>query len=160
MNDIYGKKSKNKSHKQKTFKMPKPSSNVKANNKWTVMVVILSFFLSIAFSAVTSVLMNEMSIIWAFVILFAIIAINVGADIIGTSVMNAEESPFHSLARRRVSGAKQSISIMRQAPQISNLCCDVIDVYKRQSLSCSFNNTKLAASDGAGASSSGIKSPR
>ena len=40
MNDMYGKKSKNKSHKQKTFKMPKPSSNVKANNKWTVMVVI------------------------------------------------------------------------------------------------------------------------
>ena len=126
MNNIYEKKSKNKSHKQKSFKMPKPSSNVKANNKWTVMVVILSFFLSIAFSAVTSSLMNEMSIIWAFVILFAIIAINVGADIIGTSVMNAEESPFHSLARRRVSGAKQSISIMRQAPQISNLCCDVI----------------------------------
>lgn len=112
--------------KQKKFKLPKSGANVKSNNKWTVTVVILSFILSLVFSAVTSTLMNEMSIVLAFVVLFIIIAINVGADIVGTAVMNAEEPPFHSLARRRVRGAKQSIAIIRFAPQISNLCCDVI----------------------------------
>lgn len=111
---------------KKKFKMPKPSSNVSVSNKWTVFVVALSFALSFVFSAVTSVLMSEMSIVWAFIILFIIIVINITFDVIGTAVISAEEYPFHSLAARRVRGAKQMISIIRHAPQVSNLCCDVI----------------------------------
>lgn len=112
--------------KRKKFKVPRPSSNVAVSNKWTVFVVILSFVLSVVFSAVTSVLMAEMSIVWAFIILFVIIGINITFDIIGTAVMSAEEYPFHSLAARRVRGAKETIKIIRHAPQVSNLCCDVI----------------------------------
>lgn len=111
---------------KKKFKMPKPSSNVSVSHKWTVFVVALSFTLSVMFSAVTSVLMASMSIVWAFIVLFAIIGINILFDIIGTSVMSAEEYPFHSLAARKVSGAKETIKIIRHAPQVSNLCCDVI----------------------------------
>ena len=106
--------------------MPKPSNSAKLNNKWTVFVVIVSFALSVAFSFVTATLMSGMGIVLAFIVLFIIIFINVFFDIIGTAVMNAEEVPLHSLARRRVSGAAESIEIIRQAPQISNLCCDVI----------------------------------
>lgn len=116
------KKYKNK----KSFKMPKPGNSAKASNKWTVIVVILSFVLSVVFSAVTSTVLSGIGIIFAFVVLFIIIGINVLFDIIGTAVMNAEEPPLHSLARRRVFGASEGIKIIRQAPQISNLCCDVI----------------------------------
>jgi hypothetical protein len=111
---------------KKSFRMPRPSNNVKVNNKWTVFVVILSFFLSVVFSAVTSALMQDIGIVFAFIVLFIIIGINVAADVIGTAVMNAEEAPLHSLARRRIAGASEGIAIIRQAPQISNLCCDVI----------------------------------
>lgn len=111
---------------KKKFKMPKPSQNVSVSHKWTIAVVAMSFALSVVFSAVTSVLMESMSILWAFVILFAIIGINILFDIIGTAVMSAEEYPFHSLASRRVRGAAEAIKIIRHAPQVSNLCCDVI----------------------------------
>ena len=116
------KKYKNK----KSFRMPKPGNSAKASNKWTVTVVILSFVLSVVFSAVTSTVLQGIGIIFAFIVLFVIVGINVLFDIIGTAVMNAEEPPFHSLARRRVFGAAEGIRIIRQAPQISNLCCDVI----------------------------------
>lgn len=111
---------------KKKFKMPRPASNVSVSHKWTVFVVILSFALSVTFSAVTSVLMAKMSIVWAFIILFAIIGINILFDIIGTAVMSAEEYPFHSLAARKIRGAGETIKIIRHAPQVSNLCCDVI----------------------------------
>ena len=106
--------------------MPAPGNSAKANNKWTVIVVIVSFVLSIVFSAVTSTVLSGIGIVFAFIVLFIIIGINVLFDIIGTAVMNAEEAPFHSLARRRVFGAAEGIKIIRNAPQISNLCCDVI----------------------------------
>lgn len=112
--------------KNKKFKMPKPSLNVSVSHKWTFAVVIISFVLSVVFSAVTSALMAELSILWAFVILFIIIGINILFDVIGTAVISAEEYPFHSLAARKVRGAGSAIKIIRHAPQVSNLCCDVI----------------------------------
>ena len=114
------------SNTKKNFKVPKPDTNVSTSSKWTVFVVFLSFVLSVIFSLVTSVAMENMSIVAAFTILFLIVGTNVLFDIIGTAVMAAEELPFHSLAARRVKGAKESISLIRHAPQNSNLCCDVI----------------------------------
>lgn len=111
---------------KKSFRMPKPATHAKVNHKWTILVVIISFLLSVAFSAITSTIMRDLGITVAFIVLFAIIGINVFFDIVGTAVQTAEEAPLHSLARRRVKGAAESISIIRQAPQISNLCCDVI----------------------------------
>lgn len=112
--------------RKKKFKVPKPDSNVSVSNKWTAFVLVISFILSVVFSAVTSTVMERMSILWTFVILFLIIGINILFDFIGTSVVSAEESPFHSLSARKVRGAADSISIIRHAPQVSNMCCDII----------------------------------
>lgn len=111
---------------KKSFKLPKPNANVSSSGKWTVFVVFLSFILSVVFSLVTSVVMDRIRVTVAFIVLFLIICINVLFDIIGTAVMSAEEAPFHSLSARKVRGAKQSIRLIRSAPQIANLCCDVI----------------------------------
>lgn len=111
---------------KKKFKVPRPNTNVSVTHSWTVIVTVLSFVLSVLFSVVTSVMMENMSLAWTFAILFAIIAVNILFDLIGTAVMNAEEPPFHSLSSRRVKGAAESISIIRHAPQITSLCCDVI----------------------------------
>ena len=111
---------------RKKFRMPRPANNANVTPKWTVTVLISSFIISLAFSAVTSIAMADLNIVWAFLILFLIIGINVLFDIVGTSVLAAEEYPFHSLAARKVRGAGSAIKIIRHAPQVSNLCCDVI----------------------------------
>ena len=111
---------------RKKFKVPHPANNANVTPKWTVIVLISSFVISLVFSAVTSVAMADLGIIWAFLVLFVIIGINVLFDIIGTSVLSAEEYPFHSLAARKVPGAKQSIRVIRLAPQVASICCDII----------------------------------
>lgn len=117
---------KSDTHGRKKFKVPKPDSNVSTSHKWTVIVIIMSFVLSVVFSAVTSIAMESLSIFFAFVVLFMIIAINILFDMVGTAVQSAEEKPFHSLSSRKVAGAKESIIIIRHAPQLANMCCDVI----------------------------------
>lgn len=112
--------------KRKKFKVPRPDTNASSSNKWTVFVIALSFAMSVIFSLITSVAMKSLSIFFAFVILLLIIAVNILFDMIGTAVLAAGETPFHSLAARRVGGARESISIIRHAPQLANLCCDVI----------------------------------
>lgn len=82
--------------------------------------------MSVLFSLITSAAMESLSIFFAFVILLAIIAVNILFDMIGTAVLAAEEKPFHSLAARKVGGARESVSVIRHAPQLANLCCDVI----------------------------------
>lgn len=112
--------------KRKNFKVPPPDINVSISHKWTVTVLILSFVLSVFFSFITSTLMESLTIFFAFLLLLVIIAINIFFDMIGTAVQSAEEEPFHSLAARRAKGAKESISVIRHAPQLANMCCDVI----------------------------------
>ena len=112
--------------KRKKFSVPRPKINVAVSHKWTVIVLILSFSLSVFFSFVTSAAMNSLTIAFAFALLLVIIAVNILFDMIGTAVQSAEEKPFHSLAARKVKGAKESIAVIRHAPQLANMCCDVI----------------------------------
>ena len=116
---------KSDSHRRKKFKVPKPDSNVSTSHKWTIFVIFLSFVLSLVFSLITSVAMQR-SIYFLHYSFVRIIAINILFDMIGTAVQSAEEKPFHSLAARKVKGARESISVIRHAPQLANLCCDVI----------------------------------
>lgn len=112
--------------RKKKFKVPRPKSNVSTSHKWTVIVTLLSFVLSMFFSFVTSVAMQSLTVFFAFVLLLVIIAVNIVFDMVGTAVQSAEEEPFHSLAARKVAGARESISVIRHAPQLANMCCDVI----------------------------------
>lgn len=112
--------------KRKKFTVPKPDSNVSTSHKWTVIVLIMSFTLSVFFSFVTSVAMQSLTIFFAFILLLVIIAVNILFDMVGTAVQSAEEKPFHSLAARKVAGARECISVIRHAPQLANMCCDVI----------------------------------
>ena len=117
---------KSDSHRRKKFKVPKPDSNVSTSHKWTIFVIFLSFRAVIGIQSYNIGCDAIAQFIFAFIVLFAIIAINILFDMIGTAVQSAEEKPFHSLAARKVKGARESISVIRHAPQLANLCCDVI----------------------------------
>ena len=75
---------KSDSHRRKKFKVPKPDSNVSTSHKWTIFVIFLSFVLSLVFSLITSVAMQSLNLFFAFIVLFAIIAINILFDMIGS----------------------------------------------------------------------------
>ena len=47
-------------------------------------------------------------------------------DIIGVAVTSADEKPFHSMAARKIPGAKESIKLLRNAERVSSICNDVV----------------------------------
>ena len=62
----------------------------------------------------------------AFLILLLIVLIGIIFDIIGVAVTSADEKPFHSMASRKVSGAMDSIKLLRNAERVSSICNDVV----------------------------------
>lgn len=93
---------------------------------WAVKV----FFLSIAISAVLSLLSSEVlesaGLILACGVLAFFILLGIVFDIVGVAVTASDERPFHSMAARKVPGAREALRLIRRANQVSSFCNDVV----------------------------------
>lgn len=93
---------------------------------WAVKV----FFLSIAISAVLSLLSSEVlesaGLILACGVLAFFILLGIAFDIVGVAVTASDERPFHSMAARKVPGAREALRLIRRANQVSSFCNDVV----------------------------------
>lgn len=98
----------------------------KYNLKWVLLITFWTFILAIAFSVIAENLVNNLDVLFAFVILLLFIAIGIIFDIIGIAVTAASEKPFHAMAANRVEEAKTAIKLVRNSSQVSNFCNDVI----------------------------------
>lgn len=94
--------------------------------RWVVTIFLVTIFVSGAISLLSDFLMERSSMAVAFLILFLIIFIGIVFDIIGMAVASADEKPFHSMAARKVPGAQESISLLRNAERVSSICNDVV----------------------------------
>ena len=63
---------------------------------------------------------------YVYIILVLVILVGVIFDVIGVAVTVADESEFHAKATKKVHGSKESIKLIRNASQVSNICADVI----------------------------------
>lgn len=94
--------------------------------RWTVTVTIVTFVLAAVFSVTSTVFLNGLSWGIGLCLLFVIVLIGVVFDAIGIAAAAADEKPFHSMASKKVPGARQAVGIIRKADQFSNFCNDVI----------------------------------
>ena len=82
--------------------------------RWPVRV----FFMSVAISAVLSLVSNELlgraSLPVSFAILLAFIAIGILFDIVGVAVTSADERPFHAMASHKEPGAREALRKLRE----------------------------------------------
>lgn len=104
----------------------KRTSGKKSNYKWIIGIIIWTFMISSLISFISDILLSRVDILVAFLILIFIIVIGIVFDIIGVAVTAAEEVPFHSMASRKVKGARTSVTLIRNADRVSNFCNDVI----------------------------------
>jgi len=91
-----------------------------------IRVGILSFLLALAVNWSSSLALNRVHAVVAFLIVLLLIAVNVVFDILGTSVTAAELPPFNSMAAKKVPGARQAIWLVRNADAVANFCNDVV----------------------------------
>lgn len=111
-------KPKNKSKKSNILKL--------VNWKWVLTITVLSFFISLSMSYISSEALSNVNNIIAFLILLLFIAIGIIFDVIGMAATSATEKEFHSMAARKVSGAKEAVWLSRNANQVSSFCNDVV----------------------------------
>lgn len=94
--------------------------------RWALTIFLVTIAVSATISFTSNEIMDRSSIAVAFLILLFIIAVGIVFDIVGVAVTSADEKPFHSMASRRVPGAKEAIRLLRNAGKVSSICNDVI----------------------------------
>lgn len=103
-----------------------PSSLGRVSWRWVFTIMILSFFLSVSMSYVSSEALQNVGNVMAFAILLTFIAIGILFDIIGIASASTTDKEFHSMAARKVSGAREAVWISRNAEKVSSICNDVV----------------------------------
>lgn len=93
---------------------------------WIIKISITAFILSIIFSLLSETVMPKVNLWIGILILILFIGIGIIFDMVGVAVTAAEETPFHSMAARKVRGAKVAVKFKKNAAQVSSFCNDVI----------------------------------
>lgn len=106
-----------------------PSHSRKDRNKtvrWVVTIFLVTFFVSGAITLISDQIMSVSGTVTSFFILLIIVLLGILSDMIGLAVTSADESPFHSMAARKVYGAQEAIRLLRNAERVSSICNDVV----------------------------------
>ena len=105
----------------------KPSAGrKKPDYRWMLITVLITFSLSMIFTVVSTEVMDNVNLFAAVVVLVCIILLGIIFDIIGVAVTTADESPFNSMAIKKVRGSTQAIRLIKERSRVSNFCNDVI----------------------------------
>ena len=106
-----------------------PSNGRKERNKtirWVVTIFLVTMFVSGMITLISDEVMGRSGIVTAFLILLVIVLVGILFDVIGVAVTSADETPFHSMAARKVPGAQDAIRLLRNAERVSSICNDVV----------------------------------
>ena len=95
-------------------------------DNWIYKVFLMTFFLSLIFSLATNSITSNANIFLMILITIIVIAIGIVFDMIGTAALTCSEVPFHAKSSRKIKGAKESLSLLKNSVKVSSICNDVI----------------------------------
>jgi len=93
---------------------------------WIIKIIVIAFCISILFSFVSEAIIPNVSVFWGVILTLLFIFIGVLFDMIGVAVTASDEHVFHSMASRKVRGAKLAVKFKKNAEKVSSFCQDVI----------------------------------
>lgn len=111
---------------------PKNKKNKKQQSKfaywwkWPLIVLAVSFCLSLAFGLISELALNGASVIIAILVIIVFIVIAIFSDMVGVAVTAADLMPFRAMASKKVRGAKEGITLIKNADKVASICADVI----------------------------------
>ncbi len=95
-------------------------------NKWVLYIFLITFVISVFLGLFSNVVINNLSITYAFLLLLLIIFIGVFFDIIGVAVVSDIDKHHNSRASKKVRGSKESLFLLKHKDKVSNVANDVI----------------------------------
>lgn len=113
------------SDKQKKKSQPQPKPPL-IKLKWVLTITCTSFLLSVVMSYASTEALRNANTLLSFVVLFVFIGLGILFDMIGVASTSATEKEFHSMAARKVRGARAAVWMTRNAEKVSSICNDVV----------------------------------
>lgn len=104
----------------------KKSKTSKTDYRWTMLITMFTFIMSVALSFLLDHLLKDVNIFAGVIMLLSVILIGIIFDIIGVSVTSADQKLFHSMAANRIQEGKVAIDLIKNADKVSSFCNDVI----------------------------------
>lgn len=94
--------------------------------RWALLILILTFFITLSFSVVSQALLDGTNVVVAIIILSIFILINIIFDIIAVAVTACSYEPYLAMASRKIYGAKLAVKIAKNAEKVASICGDVV----------------------------------
>lgn len=94
--------------------------------KWLITVLLVSFILSIVMSITSEGIIPRVNVIIGIIIILVFIFIAVIFDMIGVAITAQEETPFHSMASKKIKGSTHSVKLLKNSDKIASICNDVV----------------------------------
>lgn len=113
-------------HKQEENPDTEKRQPQKKRNLWPLWVFFITFVISFVMSFLSETALSGVPLTVAILILFLLILLGIASDILGIAVTSGEMVSYNSMAAKRISGAKEAVTLIKKASVISNICNDVI----------------------------------
>ena len=94
--------------------------------KWLLTVLLLSFSLSIVMSLASEGLIPKVNVLIGIIIILLFIFISIIFDMIGVAITAQDETPFHSMASKKIKGSTHSVKLLKNSDKLASICNDVI----------------------------------
>lgn len=94
--------------------------------KWITKIIVVSFAISVVFSFISETAIPNVNIFLGIILTLVFVLLGVIFDMVGVAVAAADESQFHSMASRRVKGAKMAVKLKKNADRVASFCNDVV----------------------------------
>ena len=100
--------------------------NKNSRLKWLITVCIVSFILSILMSITSEGIIPKVNIIMGVFIILLFIFISIIFDMIGVAITAQDETPFHSMASKKIKGSSHSVKLLKNSDKLASICNDVV----------------------------------
>jgi hypothetical protein len=93
---------------------------------WSAKITVLTVVLAALFATLSTLFLSNSSIFIGMGVVFFFISFGIISDTIGLSAAAAKEIPFHSMASKKIRGAREAVHICKNAEVFSSFFNDVV----------------------------------
>ena len=108
------------------MKNKKKQSKFKKYFRWPLIVLVLSFTLSMAFGVLSEIALSGAGIAISIVVIVVYLFIAIITDMIGVAITACDAKNFRAMASKKVRGAKEAIILQKNADRVSSIFADIL----------------------------------
>lgn len=94
---------------------------------WGLGVLFLSFGLTVIFSFLTELVIDEnSSAILCVAVLLVLLILNISCDVLANAIISCNPEAFHAMASNKIKGARRAVTFCRNSSKLGSIFADVI----------------------------------